>query len=127
MNKILGFIKSPIGKFLLIAIVVVIVAYFSYMAYQKSIYNGKTKSEVEKGLIDKVGKDTVAEIKSVDTNFLNGTYPLLEILKWYDANQPTIINDVQLKNYLTLIGITADRQKDFSNLVGKPVSLVNYA
>jgi len=127
MNKIVGFIKSPVGKFLIVAIVVVVVGYLAFIQYEKSMYNGNTKKDIEKGLVDKVSKDRVTVIKGEDLNFINGTYPLVDILKWYDENDPRVVSDVQLTAYLNSLGIDSDKRADFSYLVGTPLKLVNYA
>jgi len=126
MNKVLNFIKSPMGKWIIAIVIILIISYIAFVQYQKSIYNGSTKKDVENNVKSLFAKDVIDYIKSNDENLLQNRYTLAEVLSWYDENQTSILDSAKVGEYLSKLGISSDRRQDFSGLNNQQVLLVNY-
>lgn len=128
MDKILGFIKSPMGKLLIILLVVIIVSWVSLIQYQKSIYKGKTKSQLINYLAGLYSKSQISWIRENDENVKSGG-ELLPILEWYDENSTYNVSSDFIVNSMTELGI---EPKHFESIlkskesINKKVILVNF-
>jgi len=129
MDKFLKFLTSPTGKWLVAAIVLAVVSYIGWVAYdmaqQKKKYNGMLHSEVSDGIKRKMTNDKIATIKVEDTNY-DGTN-LSSILEWYDNNFDRKVEQTHIDSYLIANGIESKYRMDFNKLLGVPVKLTDYA
>ena len=126
MNKVLNFIKSPMGKWIIAIVIILIISYIAFVQYQKSIYNGLSKKDVENNVKSLFAKDTIDYIKTNDDNLLQNRYTLAEVLSYYDENQTSTLDSAKVAEYLGKLGISSDRRSDFSGLNNQQIMLVNY-
>lgn len=126
MDKVLSFIKSPLGKGLMILIAVIIVGYTAFVIYEKSQYNGNTKSSVESAIMSKAAERQIGKVKAEDNNYLTSAYPLADILSWYDENAARTVSISDITDTLNSLGIDGTKLEDFRSLQGKALALVNY-
>ena len=126
MKKALNFLKSPLGKTLIILVVVVVVVYIAYTYYQKSIYGGLTKSGVEDRIKLEAAKGRISYIQANDTNVLTNKYPLADVLEWYDTHGGEILGQSQISSVLSSLKIDPERRSDFDYLMGQQVILTQY-
>jgi len=108
MNAIMRFFKSPMGKFVIVAIALIIVGVIVMKQYEKKMYNGMSKSDVAEEIARQKSVAAINYVKANDQNYLNGAYPLEEILLWYEANRLESLADLDatsIKLYLSSLGV----------------------
>ena len=105
MEDIKAFLKSPLAKKIMIGLAILVVIYVAYLQYQKAIYNGMTKSGIINSIATIIATERIAHIKATDHNAVNGTYPMADILVWYDENQPPNITESRIKTELAKMGV----------------------
>ncbi len=130
MKKVMNFFKSPMGKTILIVLVVGILAYIAYKQYEtRVIFNGTSRSDVVSKIAKQYADARIAKIKTTDGNYLAGT-PLKDILAWYDKNALPNISETQLKGYLAAMGVDYEKYPSALNIkadVDSESMLLKYA
>jgi hypothetical protein len=106
------FFKSPMGKFLLVAIALVIVGIIVMRQMEKKIYGGISKSDAIKEVAKKFALKRISVIKVSDANYLsNKENPdaVWGIFNWYDINSPSDISEDELKSILSDMNIDFEK------------------
>ena len=112
MNAIMRFFKSPMGKFVIVAIALIIVGVIVMKQYEKKIYGGMSKSDAIKEVAKKFALKRISVIKVTDTNYLaNKENPdtVWGIFNWYDIHSPSDISEGELKSILSDMNIDFEK------------------
>lgn len=123
MDKVLGFFKTSIGKYLLIALALIVIVIIARKQWEKIKYNGLTKSGVISAVAEHYG---MARLKSHLWELEGNKWSSANSMAaWYDEFVPPHIEDAQVKEALKSLGVDYVKHPEILNIKSEVNGIAN--